>query len=185
MSEKNDFKKQIYGNPNWINGRINRAEYLFRTIGLSICFIFCISSALAFFIAGLTFPAAELTIPVSLIPAIFLGILGLWGYWLIMMICVKRLHDLGWSGWLAVLVPFSGLASVFIENHVIIRVLNVLFSVLVPFPGLASIFIENNVIIRVLNVLSLVLGLFLLFRKGNDGANKYGKDPLMKYEENQ
>ena len=154
MSEKNDFKKQIYGNPNWINGRINRAEYLFRTIGLSICFIFCIrSSALAFFLAGLTIHAAVLTIS-----AIFLGILALWVYWLIIMAYVKRLHDLGWSGWLAVLVAFG---------------------------GLASIFIENNVIIRVLNVLSLVLGLFLLFRKGNDGANKYGKDPLMKYEENQ
>ena len=154
MSEKNDFKKQIYGNPNWINGRINRAEYLFRTIGLSICFIFCIrSSALAFFLAGLTIHAAVLTIS-----AIFLGILALWVYWLIIMAYVKRLYDLGWSGWLAVLVAFG---------------------------GLASIFIENNVIIQVLNVLPLVLALFLLFRKGNDGANKYGKDPLMKYEENQ
>lgn len=150
MSKENDLKKQIkkqiYGNPNWINGRINRAEYLFRGIGLSCCFYLCMTGALALYAAGNT------------VPVILLGIFALWVYWLIMMTYVKRLHDLGWSGWLAVLVAFG---------------------------GLASIFIENNVIIQVLNMLSFVLGLFLLFRKGDDGANKYGKDPLMKYEENQ
>ena len=91
-------------------------------------------------------------------PAILVGIFALWMYWRIVMAYVKRLHDLGWNGWLAVLL----VVYEFEYN-----------------------LINNDTLSRAFELLVLVLSLFLAFRKGDEGANKYGKDPLMKYEENQ
>ena len=34
-------------------------------------------------------------------------------------------------------------------------------------------------------IIALILSLLLVFRKGTTGANRYGKDPLTKYEEGQ
>ena len=146
MSKKNDFKKQIYGNPNWINGRINRAEYIIRTILTGITFGFSFIGATTLYVMGM------------MIPAILVGIFALWMYWRIVMAYVKRLHDLGWNGWLAVLLVVYEFEYNLIKNDT----LSLAFELLV-----------------------VVLSLFLALRKGDDGANKYGKDPLMKYEENQ
>ena len=146
MSKKDDFKKQIYGNPNWINGRINRAEYIIRTLLTGLTFgVSCIGVA-TLYVMGM------------LIPAILLGLFALWMYWRIVMAYVKRLHDLGWNGWLAVFLIVYELEEQLISN----AMLSLIF-----------------------NLFVFVLSLFLAFRKGDDGANKYGKDPLMKYEENQ
>ena len=79
-------------------------------------------------------------------------------YWRIVMAYVKRLHDLGWNGWLAALLIVNEFGHYLIKSDT----LSIAFGLLV-----------------------MVLSLFLLFRKGDEGANKYGKDPLMKYEENQ
>ena len=145
MSKKDDFKKQIYGNPNWINGRINRAEYIIRTFLLGLTFGFDFVGAVTFYAMGM------------LIPAILLGLFSCWIYWRIVMAYVKRLHDLGWKGWLAI------------------------FLIVYEFE---EILIENETLSNVFNILAVVLFFFLAWRKGNQGANKYGKDPLMKYEEN-
>ena len=146
MSKKNDFKKQIYGNPNWINGRINRSEYFVRTFLLALTFGFSFIGATTLYMMGM------------MIPAILVGVFALWMYWRIVMAYVKRLHDLGWNGWLAVALIVYEAEEQLIKNST----LSLIFSLFV-----------------------FVLSLFLLFRKGDDGANKYGKDPLMKYEENQ
>ena len=92
-----------------------------------------------------------------MIPAVLLGAFALWVYWRIIMAYVKRLHDLGWNGWLAI------------------------FLVIYEFEELL---VKNETLSLVFNILALVLFLFLTCRKGDQGANKYGKDPLMKYEEN-
>ena len=146
MSKKNDLKKQIYGNPNWINGRINRAEYIIRTILTGITFGISFIGATTLYVMGMT------------IPAVLIGLFALWVYWRIVMAYVKRLHDLGWNGWLAVLL----VVSEFEDN-----------------------LIKNDTLSLIFELLFFVLYLFLACCKGNDGANKYGKDPLMKYEENQ
>ena len=146
MSKKNDFKKEIYGNPNWINGRINRAEYIIRLILLGIVWECSL-------VGTFTLLAMKMSIP-----AILLGIFTLYVYWRIITTYVKRLHDLGWNGWFAVLLVVEELFGSVVKNEI-----------------LSYIFI----------VMVFVLSLILLFKKGNKGANKYGKDPLTKYEENQ
>lgn len=146
MSKKNDLKKQIYGNPNWINGRINRAEYICRSVGFSFLFGLSVAGAISLYAQRMV------------VPAILVGIFAIWMYWLVVMAYVKRLHDLGWNGWLAVLLVLRGLEDMFIKN---------------------------DTLSMAFGILTLVLSLFLLFRKGNNGANKYGRDPLMKYEDNQ
>ncbi len=146
MSKKNDFKKQIYGNPNWINGRINRAEYITTTILTSLTCGVSVVGATTLYFMGMK------------IPAVLVGLFAIWMYWRIIMAYVKRLHDLGWSGWLALLLVAYGFEEYFIENIT-----------------LSFVFI----------LFVLVLSLFLMFRKGDEGVNQYGKDPLMKYEEAQ
>ena len=80
---------------------------------------------------------------------------------------VKRLHDLGWSGWLSIFIIFYS------------------FSGLLEFSEKASNFvIDNENFFLILEVIAGILSLILLFKKGTTGINKYGKDPLTKYEEN-
>lgn len=149
MATKKELKKikqQIYGNPNWINGRINRAEYIGQVILTGIVFGLLMTFAGSLYVGGMK------------IFAIPVGILAIWMYWRIVMAYVKRLHDLGWSGWLSVLLVLDGLEEKLVNN----TSLSVLLSLFI-----------------------LVLSLFLIFRKGDQGVNKYGKDPLMKYEEAQ
>lgn len=146
MTKKDDIKKQIYGNPNWINGRINRAEYFTRVFLLSITLGVCVFASDALEGMG------------SMSWSILLYAFALWVYWRIAMAYVKRFHDLGWSGWFAIFFVFDGAGRVLFNNEILI--------------GVFDAFV-------------LVLSLLLLFRKGSNGVNKYGKDPLMKYEENQ
>ena len=145
MSSKN-FKKEIYGNPNWINGRINRAEYIIRIILLGITFGVSVTGALILFGMG------------KLVLSLLVVAFSIWIYWRIVMTYVKRLHDLGWNGCLALLPALN---------------------------GTEKLFFQNQTLSFVFNLVVLILSLLLLFRKGNTGANRYGKDPLMKYEENQ
>ena len=145
MSKKNDFKEQIYGNPNWINGRINRAEFITRVILLGITCGVSIVGVGVLYAMGMT------------IPAVLLGVFAAWVYWRIVMAYVKRCHDLEWSGWFAL--------PVLLEK--------------------GDLLFDNETLIVIFNVIALILSLLLVFRKGTTGANRYGKDPLTKYEEGQ
>lgn len=65
---------------------------------------------------------------------------------------IKRLHDLGWSGWWAVLIAFYPLL----------------------------IFSENTTFILIVSLIIFILSFILFFMPGTNGANKYGQDPLIK-----
>jgi len=146
MSKKDDFKKQIYGNPNWIDGRINRLEYFWRTLLTGIVFELSTGGAVFLYLAD------------NKLFACLVALFAAFCLWRLTMAYVKRLHDLGWNGWLAL----------FILGY-----------------GLEEKLINNEALSIAISLFSFVLSLFLLFRKGDKGVNKYGKDPLMKYEENQ
>ena len=144
--ELKKIKQQIYGNPNWITGRINRWEFFARTFLTGLTFVIAVVIAGILYAKGLK------------IPCVLCGVFAAWMYWRIIMAYVKRLHDLGWSGWWAILIFCEGL-----EKYLV----------------------DNDVLSTVISVIVFVLSLLLVFWKGNHGVNKYGKDPLMKYEENQ
>lgn len=146
MSKKDDFKQQIYGNPNWIDGRINRLEYFWRTFLTALSFGVALWGTIILYLMN------------QKIFAGFVGAFALWCYWRIIMAYVKRLHDLGWSGWLVLFLIFDGLERTLID----VPMLSILIS-----------------------AFTFVLSLILLFKKGDKGVNKYGKDPLLKYEDNQ
>ena len=141
MAAGDNLKQQIYGNPNWIDGRINRAEYFWRTLLTGFTMGFAALGTVMF-----------LTVPPISIP---LGVFAFWMYWRIEMACVKRLHDLGWSGWWSLLIVAK------------------------------SFNFTNNIAISFsISLIAIILSLVLLFCKGNAGENKYGKDPLMDHKDN-
>lgn len=147
------YQQQIYGNPNWINGRINRAEYFCRGILLAL------GSGLM--MAGVGFGLAKVAFKQSLFGwgiVIVCGLLLSWLIWQILMTYVKRLHDLGWTGWLV--IPFV-------------------------FPEIFNHFLKIDALSNIFSLLMFILSLLLLFKRGTKGVNKYGKDPLTKYEENE
>lgn len=149
-------KRELYGNPNWIDGRVNRLEYFIRCFLLVLAFGFLMTFGLGFLIAGyLTSSILSFAIGGALVA------LAVWAYWRIEMATVKRLHDLGWSGWWALVFIFWGIQPV--TNKV------------------AAI---SPTIVMVVSLFLFVFGLFLIFARGDKGPNKYGKDPLMKYEDN-
>jgi len=141
------YQKAVYGNPNWVDGRINRLKYFCRLLYLNLMFVFAI--ALCDYVG---------TIQSVVTGYIFLGIVVCFSLailWQLVMTYVKRLHDLEWNGWLAVLIVFYPIVN-FFGN----AVLNLIVSVVVG-----------------------ILSLILLFKRGTKGVNKYGKDPLVKGEE--
>ena len=162
MKKDKEFKREIYGRTDWINGRINRAEYFGRTLTYSLL------GGLAIVLGTmLYFRAIFQENDIMLIGACLFGLFYIWMSWRLMTTYVKRLHDLGWGGWLSIFIicySFSGLLG---------------------FSEKASNFvIDNENFFLILEVIAGILSLILLFKKGTTGINKYGKDPLTKYEEN-
>lgn len=144
------YQKAVYGNPNWVDGRINRLEYLYRIVLLYI------GSVLALFFGGigLGLGMRQSNVVAYIITGFFV-LVYLSIVWQLMMTYVKRLHDLEWSGWLAVLIVFYPVAD----------------------------FFRNGVLSFIVLVVVGILSLILLFKRGTRGVNKYGKDPLVKGEE--
>lgn len=144
------YQQQVYGNPNWINGRINRAEFFIRCILLRLV------------IGAMMFGIGYGLIDSSILGYAILGVCGLmtiWMLWRLIMTYVKRAHDLGWSGWIAIPVV------VFYE------ILNI------------QAFEMPETLQLISTILIFILSLIFLFKRGTKGVNKYGKDPLTKYEE--
>ncbi len=150
---KNTYQQKIYGNPNWVTGRINRSEYFVR--GVLNCLTFAIMVAIATMgYAGGVIGGGSL---VSYAMLIGCGALAAWAYWRIIMAYVKRLHDLGWTGWLSLILVFSN----------------------------APALLHNDTLIMVGNIVVSIFSLILLFVSGTKGPNAYGQDPLTKYTENE
>lgn len=148
--EMKAYQKAVYGNPNWVDGRINRSECFARLFLLGLGFRFFMTFSIIAYISAIV---NETTL--GYVKFGLLALLTVFIFWRLLMTYVKRLHDLGWSGWLALLIVFYPVANLLD---------NVYLSVIVS--GVAS-----------------VLSLILLFKQGTRGVNKYGKDPLVKGEE--
>lgn len=144
------YQQQIYGNPNWIDGRINRAEYFVR------CFLIRLTGTLM--TVGAVYGAMMQSTFGYAILAIC-GFMAIWMIWRLIMTYVKRAHDLGWSGWI-------GAPIVFLHEIVNIKELEM--------PKTPK---------MILFIFTLIISLIFLFKRGTKGVNKYGKDPLTKYEE--
>ena len=149
--KQKQYQKQIYGNPNWINGRINRSEYFVRSILIAL--------GGSLMMAGVGYGYVKAIFRQSLFGwglVIVCGLLLSWLIWRMIMTYVKRLHDLGWTGWLV--IPFV-------------------------FPEIFNHFLKIDALSNIFSLLMLILSLLLLFKRGTKGVNKYGKDPLTKYGE--
>ena len=144
------YQKAVYGNPNWVDGRINRKEYFIRLLLLGLGYGFFMTFSVTAFILATGRGTALGYVPFGL-----LALLTLFIFWRLVMTYVKRLHDLEWSGWLAVLIVFYPVAD----------------------------FFRNGVLSFIVLVVVGILSLILLFKRGTRGVNKYGKDPLVKGEE--
>ena len=144
------YQQQIYGNPNWIDGRINRAEYFIRCVLLRLGIGLMMIGVGYGYISGSTLGYAILAV---------CGFMAIWILWRLIMTYVKRAHDLGWSGWIAIpVVVFYEILN--IQAFEMPETLQVISSILI-----------------------IILSLIFLFKRGTKGVNKYGKDPLTKYEE--
>lgn len=110
-----------------IEGRANRAWYFWHIL----------LDDLAIFTAGfgLMVLAAVTGLPFLILPAIGIVMAGAWAG---VCITIKRLHDLGRSGW--------------------------------------------HMLLFFVPLYNLYLGLVLLLKKGTDGANDFGPDPLNAYK---
>lgn len=160
------YQKSIYGNPHWTDGRINRLEYFGRMLLLPM------GIGLLFVGASMSFVSAirDSSIGAWLIVAIC-ALMIVYMYWRIIMTYVKRLHDLGWTGWLVLLIVFYPIVSFG-------AVLAILFTSMSESMIDAIILLDD-----VMNIVLGILSLILLFKCGTKGINKYGKDPLVKGEE--
>ena len=150
---KNTYQQKIYGNPNWVTGRINRSEYFVRVVLNWLTFAIMVTIATMGY-AGVVIGGGSL---VSYAMLIGCGALAALAYWRIIMAYVKRLHDLGWTGWLSLILVFSN----------------------------APALLHNDTFIMVGNIVVSIFSLILLFVSGTKGPNAYGQDPLTKYTENE
>jgi uncharacterized membrane protein YhaH (DUF805 family) len=141
-------------------GRVSRLQYLVFSLVSTVIFV------VAIYLPVQSEPAAALFETYSA------GAYGVYAlaylFWLYLVYCLnaKRLHDFSWPGalWLLVLadVPFSmgsEFAAYFTTVPDLIRQMT----------G----FIET-----VCRVVTMILGLWVLLKRGDRGPNKYGPDPL-------
>lgn len=150
---KNTYQQKIYGNPNWVTGRINRSEYFVRVVLNCLTFAIMVTIATMGYVA-ISKGSGSL---VSYAMLIGCGALAALAYWRIIMAYVKRLHDLGWTGWLSLILVFSN----------------------------APALLHNDILIMVGNIVVSIFSIILLFVSGTKGPNAYGQDPLTKYTENE
>ena len=162
------YQQTVYGNPNWVDGRINRLEYFIRILLLYIGLV------LTMFFGGILFAfGMRQSNVLAYIIVGFFALVGLLIIWQIVTADVKRLHDLGWSGWLAVLMVLYPIGK---------HVLSIMF-LFNPYLVFDSNFVAFMNVNQILMWVSFILSLILIFKRGTRGVNKYGKDPLVKGEE--
>ena len=158
---KNELTQKIYGNPSWIDGRINRSEYFWRSFKYAFLTVgMAVVAGVAYLLGGSGLVGGALLTVFMLLALLF--------YWRLLMGAVKRLHDLNCSGWWVLLM--LGITDYsYTINHTKISF------------NLAD-YLLGETIGNIFSIIGLVLGLLLVFKRGTVGVNKYGKDPLTKYE---
>jgi uncharacterized membrane protein YhaH (DUF805 family) len=139
--------------PYKMDGRVNRFRYFWAGVVYGLAFTLFLSLTL-----GSAVTAAKTENVLLYLPTVLLAVLAVVFAYLAASITVRRLHDLGWSGYLAIpYFAFSGL----------------------PVEGIAEISPILTIGVLVGAFACFVLGLILLFKPGQIGANKYGGDPLL------
>jgi len=146
-------------------GRIGRQTYIFLSLILTICSLLLIVGGLGLFY---TFLKKGFFNTINLSEKWPVGVLLILSSVLVNVlfsfIAVKRLHDIQWSGWLCLLLFLHPTYKLFYQ------------------------YMLNG--IRILEVELLILGIsvimyiILLFKKGSEGDNVYGPDPLKRYRKN-
>ena len=137
-------------------GRLNRLRYF--KYHFSLFLMFAILEFVIFFSLGFFHPVNEiLTVILGLI-AISIGIFNIVAQ---IMLAIRRLHDLNYSGWYYLLwLIFIMIAST--TYKVADKTDNIYFLI-------CSL---------IFDLLCLAFSLCMLFKKGTVGTNKYGADPL-------
>ena len=141
-------------------GRLNRKPFLIRNL---------ILFALSAFIRVLAFLVLTVNVNLTLylfLPIVFLYVFFSW--WASLSLTIRRLHDVGYSA-KTVLFPliFANIISI-----VWVVVGTILYSVN------PSILEGGEVFLVIVGLCHFILFLFLLFKKGNKGTNRFGEDPL-------
>ena len=133
-------------------GRLNRLPYnMYSFALLAISFV-------TIFLMSMLQGVASTIEPISALAFGLLAfIVGMAAFIGQVTLTIRRLHDLNLSGWYYLLyIVFSILPAVFYNEE-----------------SLTMIFIA-----LVFSLVSLILPLFVIFKRGTAGENKYGKDPL-------
>ena len=141
-------------------GRIGRQTYIFLTLMTIMCglLVLIVGGIGAFYILeyffGITLSEKWQFVVLLLPGAVLINVL-------FSFIAVKRLHDIGWSGWFCLLLFLQQVYKLIYQNMFnSIRFLEMEFLIL---------------------GVSLIMYLILLFKKGSEGDNIYGPDPLSMY----
>lgn len=158
---KSELAQKIYGNPSWIDGRINRLEYFWRSFKYAFLFVgMALVACASFLLGGGGLIGGALLIAFMLLALLF--------YWRLLMGAVKRLHDLDFSGWWVILMlGITDYSYTVNQTKVSFNLATYLF---------------GETIGNIFSIIGMIFCLFLTFKRGTIGPNKYGKDPLTKYE---
>lgn len=143
-----------------IYGRLNRWRFFTWGIGYGLFFyVLDLIQRLIFSgVAGLSDPHMS---PTSLVLSWILGALG----WLVSLFLeIGRFHDLNWSGWMIVVFNAIGLAAV----------AGILIFWLTVSPAIAFI------ALLAAGIVAVAFSLYLIFKRGTVGPNRFGADPLEK-----
>jgi uncharacterized membrane protein YhaH (DUF805 family) len=145
-----------------IHGRISRLQYFVYSL---FYIVFCIGLyfAAAMILAGLGY---NVDAPQGTISDISSDFTLLIFYYVFVCLAGKRMHDLGWSAWFAVLmfvdIP-TGLVADFVIHYIHIP---------------AFISESGKIVAGIWRFSGGLLGITLTFGPGMKGANKFGPDPL-------
>lgn len=145
-------------------GRIARKQYLkdFLMCLLMTVSIFFIMFGIANLVFGLSYLEFALKSRLIMAPV---------GLALFFFPAVKRLRDVGWSAWVFSVYVFAQICRLMIsvdtsgEEQFVFEALN-------AFEWEWMLFMTG------LNLILLILSIILFFKKGIEGSNKYGPDPL-------
>lgn len=152
----NDLKENYLS----FKGRLNRKPFFIRNM-----IIFAISllmRAIAVFVLKTEYDFVAIVFAVILLVYVFFS------WWASLSLTVRRLHDIGYSA-KSVLPPLifaNIIGGIWVSYGTIVFVQN------------PSIFKGGSVFFTIVCIVNFIFTLYLFFRKGTTGENKYGEDPL-------
>ena len=145
-------------------GRIGRKQYL---KNLAVVILVNVLTFFAMFgVAYLAFGIGYLDFALNIRPVMVLTSLSL-----LFFPAVKRLHDVGWPGWIFSIFVFTQVCGLMVvpdasgDTHFMFEFLNAFEREWVFFTA-------------GVNLINSIVAFILIFKKGTPGSNPYGPDPL-------